>query len=436
MRRVLLGLLFAALASPAGAFAHATLKSAHPEFRQRFETPPARIVLRFDQGVDALPNSIVVYDAKGNVVSKQARNGRDPRAVIGPLRQLRQGAYTVRWHAVSSDSHVVSGVFTFGVRVNAPPPTEAYGASGPTRSEDVVRWLYFAALALLVGGLGFRLFALPRSIPAQLERRFYLVTAFGVIAVIHVGVAAFILRAEDALQLPFGRLLYGDLSPVANGTRFGQAFIAMTLGFTWVAALLFLAWLTGRRALLWPAFGLALVLGAGLSLSGHSAVDSSWFTELADWVHLSAAVLWVGGLVQLAACVWPVAPELRRESFLRFARLAPLLIAVLLAAGVYLSILRLPALGDLWSTSYGQVLLVKLGLVSLALAWGGFHHFVVRPRLERTRWAGRSLVGEGAVAMTILLLAAILVNAKPPAQAAETTTSLVSNVSSSESYPP
>ena len=94
---------------------------------------------------------------------------------------------------------------------------------------------------------------------------------------------------------------------------------------------------------MWAAFGLTLVLASGLSLSGHSAVESSWFTALADWLHLSAAVLWVGGLVQLAACVWPAAPELRRESFLRFARLAPVLIAVLIAAGVYLSILRLPA---------------------------------------------------------------------------------------------
>jgi copper transport protein len=331
---------------------------------------------------------------------------------------------------------VVSGVYTFGVRVNAPPPTEAYGASGPTRSEDLVRWLYFATLALVAGGLGFRLLVLPRSIPRRLERRFYVVTGIGVIAIIHVGVAAFVLRAEDALQLPFARLLYGDLSPVANGTRFGQAFIAMTLAFTWVAALLFLAWLTGRRALLWAAFGLTLVFASGLSLSGHSAVDSSWSTGLADWLHLTAAMLWVGGLVQLAVCVWPVAPDLRRGSFLRFARLAPVLIAVLVAAGIYLSILRLPHLSDLWSTSYGQVLLVKLGLVSFALAWGGFHHFVVRPRLERTRWAGRSLVGEGAVAMTILLLAAILVNAKPPSDQPATRTSLVSSANSSPSTPP
>ena len=140
--------------------------------------------------------------------------------------------------------------------------------------------------------------------------------------------------------------------------------------------------------------------------------------------------------MQLAACVWPAAPELRRESFLRFARMAPVLIAVLVAAGVYLSILRLPALSDLWSTSYGQVLLVKLGLVSFAVAWGGFHHFVVRPRLDRTRWAGRSLVGEGAVAMTILLLAAILVNAEPPAAQPATSTSRASSVSSSPSNPP
>ena len=106
-------------------------------------------------------------------------------------------------------------------------------------------------------------------------------------------------------------------------------------------------------------------------------------------MHLSAAVLWVGGLVQLAACVWPAAPELRRESFLRFARLAPVLIALLIAAGVYLSILRLPALSDLWSTSYGQVLLVKLGLVSFALAWGGVPP-LRRPAAARADALGRA----------------------------------------------
>jgi len=124
----------------------------------------------------------------------------------------------------------------------------------------------------------------------------------------------------------------------------------------------------------------------------------------------------------LATCVFPLAPELRRASFLRFSRLATGLILVILSAGIYLAFLRLPRLSDLWNAGYGQVLLVKIGLVCVALAWGAFHHFVARPALERGADGGfvrrlpRSLVGETAVGMAILLLAAVLVNAKPPPQ--------------------
>jgi copper transport protein len=327
---------------------------------------------------------------------------------------------------MSNDGHVVSGVFTFAVRAPAPNVTDAVGAQGPTRTEHLVRWGYFLALALLVGGLGFRLLVVPVPLSARAERRFYWVTGIGAVAVLEAGIAAFLLRAEDALQLPFGRFLYGDLSPLSGGTRFGAAFITMELGFAAVTALLYLAWLTDRRVLLWPAFVLGLAFASGLSLSGHSAADAghSWLSELADWVHLSAATLWVGGLVQLAVVVWPVAPDLRRAAFLRFSRLATVLVALLLVAGTYLSILRLPHVRDLWATGYGHVLLVKLSLVALALVWGAAHHFVAVPRLRRggseregvLGLLSRSMIGESAVAMAVLLAAAVLVDSKPPAQ--------------------
>src|SRR4030095_1050275 len=132
-----------------------------------------------------------------------------------------RGGYTVRWQVLASDGHVSSGVFTFGVRAAAPSPTSAFGASGPTRAEDVVRWAYFVSLALLLGGLAFRLVVVGGALPGRVERRFYAAAGIGAVATIHVGMVAFILRAEDALQLPFGRLLYGDLAPIASGTRFG-----------------------------------------------------------------------------------------------------------------------------------------------------------------------------------------------------------------------
>jgi copper transport protein len=316
----------------------------------------------------------------------------------------------VRWKALSNDGHVVNGVYTFGVGVPAPPVTEAVGAQGPTTTEHVVRWLYFVGLALLVGGLGFTLLIAD----VRAARRFWWLAGGGAVLVLEVGIVAFLLRAEDALQLPFSAFLYGDLSPISGGTRFGQAFIAMELGFALVTAFVFLAWLTERRVLLWPAFLLGLGLASGLSLSGHSSATRA--ETVADWFHLCAAMLWIGGLVQLALVARTA------QAFRRFSRLATVCVAVLILAGTYLSIERFPALHDLWTTHYGHVLLVKLALVCVALLWGATHQFVVLPRLDRVgAGLGRSLLAESAIAMSVLLVAAVLVDSKPPVRPAPIT---------------
>jgi copper transport protein len=311
-------------------------------------------------------------------------------------------------------------VYTFGIGVTPPPPTEAYGATGPNWTDDAARWAFFVAMAALIGTMGLRLLVLREPLPPRLSNRLYGLMTVGGIMVLNVGIAAFIVRAAGALQVPFVDLLYGDLSPLATKTRFGIAFIAMTLGYAVVTALVLLAWILDLPRLLWPAFLAGLGFATGLSLSGHQGVEpnSTFLTELADWLHLSAAILWVGGLVALATCVWPLAPALRRSAFLGFSRLATVLVAVLLLAGTYLSIARLPRISELWSTGYGQALLVKIAVVCVALGWGAVHHFVVRPRVERgeaPRGIRRSLLGESTVAILVLLLAAVLVNARPPA---------------------
>ena len=55
--------------------------------------------------------------------SSRARRARAPDNADDRRARSRlpRGAYTVRWRAISADGHVVSGVFTFGVRVPAPP---------------------------------------------------------------------------------------------------------------------------------------------------------------------------------------------------------------------------------------------------------------------------------------------------------------------------
>jgi copper transport protein len=426
MRRLLL-ISFAALAFPAVASAHATLRSTTPKFGTELQRGPAQIALHFDQQVKVLPGSIKVLNGVGKQFAVQARV--DGRTVVARVLPVKLGAYTVRWRAISADSHVVSGVWTFGVRVPAPAVANAYGAGGPTTTEHLVRWLWFLGLALTIGSLGLRVICLRGlAVPLALERRLVVASGLGAVVSLQAGIAAFSLRAEDARQLPFGNFLYGDLSPMA-ATRFGQAFVVMTLGFALVLTLLFLAWLLDRTDLLVPAFVLSLFFAGGLSWSGHDALDpgSSWKTAIADWVHIAAASVWIGGLATMVGLVWYGAPELRRQVFLSFSRMATVLIALVLAAGTYLSIVRLPHLHDLWTEGYGQVLLVKIGLVCFALLWGAFHHFVIAPALERADTGfltriGRSLAGESLVGVAVLLVAAVLVDSKPPPRPANAPT--------------
>jgi copper transport protein len=413
------GAIGVALALPATAAAHAAIDRAFPATQSKIEKAPREIRLQFSESVTATSRAIQVLASDGTVLSGTAKVSQDGRVVSAPVSRLVRGsAYTVRWRVTGQDGHSPAGVYTFGVGVKAPAPTEAVGAGGTTWKDDLARWGLFVALALVIGPLVLRLVVLRGPVPPAFEHRIHLLTTVAAFSAINVGIAGFVARASNALQLPLGDLLYGDLQPFAEKTRSGEAFLAMTIGFGTVAGLLLVAWVFDRLELRWPALLLSVGLVSGLSLSSHQATEpnSSWMSELADWLHLVAACVWVGGVATLAFCVWPLAKDLRRRAFLGFSRTAVVLVGVMVLAGAYLALVRLPEVADLWQTHYGRLLLLKSAIVFVGLSWGGFHHTFVRPRLE----AGEqppvrpSLIGESTVAIAVLLAAALLVNGAPP----------------------
>ena len=244
MRRALGVAVLVALALPATALGHASMSGATPSVQAEVASAPREVTVRFDQAVTATPNAIEVFASDGTILSGLATLRDRDRLVATAVHGLQRGeAYTVRWRATSADGHTVSGVFTFGVGVKAPPPTEAVGSSGLTWKDDVARWAVFVALSLFVGVLGARLLVLPRHVEPALERRVYLLATIGAFAAIDAGIASFVLRGANALQLPFVDLLYGDLSPFAEETRFGNAFMVTTVGLAACAALVMLAWI-------------------------------------------------------------------------------------------------------------------------------------------------------------------------------------------------
>lgn len=178
-----------------------------------------------------------------------------------------------------------------------------------------------------------------------------------------------------------------------------------------------------------------------VSLVSHAgAGGGSRWAVLVDFIHLLAAGVWLGGLLLLAGLLWQtrrLATEQRsayHQSLVkvvrRFSYLASLAVFVLALSGLFSSLVELSSPADLWLTAYGRVLLVKLGLVGLALGVALLNNRLVHARraispdlpvMPRLRW---QVSLEGVLALGLLLSVAVLVQTPVPRPAAPQAPSL------------
>jgi hypothetical protein len=109
--------ILALLGMPALASAHAFLNRAVPEVGSKIRKPPAQVRLHFTERIEAGFSSLRVLDARGARVDKGDARGdpSDPAALLINLKPLPRGTYKVIWRAVSVDTHVTEGDFTFEV---------------------------------------------------------------------------------------------------------------------------------------------------------------------------------------------------------------------------------------------------------------------------------------------------------------------------------
>jgi len=140
------------------------------------------------------------------------------------------------------------------------------------------------------------------------------------------------------------------------------------------------------RAIL--ALGAAAVLAD--QLSGHRLADAPAMAGVVlEGMHEATMVVWAGGLA-----AWLVT----RAGAARFLRVAALSLSVLVPSGVALAFAHLRSPSDLLSTSYGEVLTIKVVVVGAALALAALG-------------ARRA---EALAVAAVLALAALLMNLPPP----------------------
>jgi copper resistance protein C len=104
------------VAAPA-AGAHAFLDHAAPAVGSAIHASPAQVRLWFTQELEPAFSTLKVLSADGKQVDKQDKQvDRANRALLQvSLPQLAPGKYRVVWRALSVDTHVTEGDFTFEV---------------------------------------------------------------------------------------------------------------------------------------------------------------------------------------------------------------------------------------------------------------------------------------------------------------------------------
>lgn len=468
MRRVatILALALTLLAVAAGqALGHAYLVSSSPAQFTIPATAPAAVTITFSEAVQLLRGEdLSVVDRSGrSVVAGPGRVTADRRVIEVPLqRGLRDGTYTVRYQVIGSDSHVIPGLFTFGVGVETlEPPYLGDGSRGPSETGPwgvSARFLEMVTLGGLFGLLVFRLGvwvpAWRRSPGVSEADRDKLVTwyrdthwmVFGVMALAAMLAQAYglVVQSASALGVSVWDALRdtAGISSVLGQTDFGlhvQIRGALLFVLFVAGAIQFMreygngriprpATVAGGRvpALLMAALVLAVIVS--ISAQGHARVTGQPVLQTAaQATHIAASAIWIAGLalVVLVAVRAPrIAPGSGRgvagHTLLAFSALATWAIIAIFATGILRSVAELGDPAELWQTAYGRSILIKLGLLVPLGAVALYNRRIVAAlrRVESPNNATLALVrrtvgAELATSLVIVLVATLLVAQVP-----------------------
>jgi copper transport protein len=451
-----------ALVAPGSASAHAYLVKTVPAASGVLDTPPKTVALTFDEAVEPRFAIISVTNASGaqETTGPVRRSPADPDTLVVPLRpNLPQGWYLIYWRAISVDGHPVQGAFTYAVGPNPGPaprfavPSIAGSATSP--QPLVTRTVMFLAVMIAIG-----LFVMRFLVARVLARRSdgsglrALSVAYVVASVVGLlAIAAYLDAsiADDSLRSVFD---VGALVPLFRVTAFGRGYVDMLLCFGlfcvagWTALYLdrpdrpqrSIAEALAQAGAVLAALAVLVIPGT----AGHAAQTSpAGLTLSADWLHLIAGSVWLGGLVGLLV-LWFALPAPRRVSALsvvvpRFSNVALGAVATIVVTGTVETIDHMPALDALWKTGFGVAILVKAGILLAAMAVASGNLLKTAPALadareDPRRAAGASGLLRGLVSGEVILVggavfvAALLSSLAPPPPAFALQNSAVAQV--------
>ncbi|MCX5141540.1 copper resistance CopC/CopD family protein [Streptomyces sp. NBC_00338] len=398
----LAGVVFGLLLAVAGpASAHAALTGSDPQDGAVVATAPKEVTLTFSEQVAMGEGSIRILDPDGKRADTEKAPsdltaGSTVKYGVSLHTGLPDGTYTVAWQAVSADSHPVSGAFTFSIGAPsettvALPDNEAGGGLVGTLY-GIARYAAYAGFIVLAGGAAFVLACWQRGAGARPLQR---LVVRGWMTLTTATIAMLLLRSPYTGSGKLGDAFDLDGLKAVLDTKPGAALVSRLLLLG--ASALFIAVLFGAYAKREDerekkdlTFGLSLggaVIAAGIAgtwaLAEHASTGiQPGIAMPVDVLHLLAVAAWLGGLSALLVALYRT-PDITAAAVRRFSRIAFTSVLVLTATGIYQSWRQVGSWSALTGTGYGQLLLVKVGLVAVLVGIAGISR----------RWTARLATG-------------------------------------------
>jgi copper transport protein len=442
---VALGAVALSLLLPAAASAHAYLVKTNPPASVTLNGPPQTVALTFDEAVE--PRfaiiSVTDVDARQEATAPPSRSPANPDTLVVPIKRVPEGWYLVYWRAISVDGHPVQGGFTFAVGPNPGPAPQFriphIAQTATSTSLVLARWAVFLTVMTAIGLLVLRLLIAHPLVRRVEETRLRpLSIAFGVAAALGLVAIPVYLEQSTAIDSLRSFFAFGALVPLWRTTAFGRAYVDLELCFAlFCGAAAIAIWLDRpereRRsiaALLSTTGALAAAAAALLvpGVAGHAGQTSPRGVSLIlDWVHLGSGSVWIGGLIGLLV-LWRSLPAARRVAGLvvcvpRFSNVALVSTLLLLGSGIGATVEHMPVLAALWQTSYGKVIIVKIGILAAATVLAAGNLLRSKPRLASAtaevgsaaaRLLRRLVSGEALLVAGAVFAAALLSSLAPP----------------------
>ena len=456
----------ATLAFPGTALAHAHLRKSEPSANARLASAPRYLRFWFSEAPELSLTTVTLLDAGGKAVTLSApQRDRDGALAVRVevAGTVAPGRYTVRWRTAGADGHPSNGTFAFvvaapavdtasvspaaggigarsGVDTTALPASPGAGAMKEQGSDAdvltpawiVARAVAFVSLLAVLGAVAFRLAVLTRVDDIEAATRAEIAAEIAGRAVLLTGVLLLATAAKLYLQ---NRMMSGSaasdlahMESMSMETHWGAAW-RLQFGAV-IGALIGFAMASRRIAGGWAVAALAcVVLAAGVALSGHAAAAPDWraLAIVDDALHVVGASAWLGSLLWLLvvgvrATKLAAAERAHRVASLvtAFSPVALGSAALVVLTGVVSAWLRLGSVPALWSSSYGQVLLVKLLFLIGVIGTGFYNWRVVQPALGTevaTARFRRSASSELAIGAIVIVVTAVLVAMPTPADA-------------------